>query len=371
VSVALAVASAVLVAALALSFGDLDGDRELGPPPERFADIPIVDVHVHLKRDGVEHLQQLMRRYHFDHVVNLDGGRPRGGLPGQLEAARAAGGAITVFAKLEYGATRRPGYGEVMARELRRAHAMGARGLKIHKVLGLGLRDPQGRLIPVDAPELDPVFEAAGELGMPVAIHSGDPKAFWLPVDDHNERAAELRAHPDWSLYGKDVPSFDEILNQLERRIARHPHTTFISLHFGNCAEDPARVARMLRAHGNLYIDTAARIPEMGRHDPETMRAFFLEFQDRVLFGTDLGVGREGRPLWLGSRGRGQPTDRDRELFFRATRRYFETADRDFAHPTPIQGDWRISGVDLPRPVLEKIYHANAERLLGVRVGPK
>jgi predicted TIM-barrel fold metal-dependent hydrolase len=327
-------------------------------------ELRVVDVHVHLAPDGVARLTDLMKRYHFHHVVNLSGGHPLRGLEEQLLAARASSGKITVFSSLAYEQAQRPGYGVRMASLLRMAHEMGARGLKIAKVLGLGLPDPNGRLIPVDDPELDPVFEAAGELGMPVAIHSGDPRAFWLPVNDKNERRAELEAHPGWALHGEKVPSFDAILDQLDRRVARHPKTTFISVHFGNCAEDLDRVARALRRYPNLYIDTAARIPEIGRHRVDKLRAFFLEFQDRILYGSDLGVGPAPEPLFLGSEGPKPATERDERLFFSATRRFFETADRTFDHPTPIQGNWKINGIDLPKEVLEKVYSKNAIRVL-------
>jgi predicted TIM-barrel fold metal-dependent hydrolase len=122
----------------------------------------------------------------------------------------------------------------------------------------------------------------------------------------------------------------------------------------------------MLRKYPNLYIDTAARIPEFGRHPAARMRAFFIEFQDRILYGSDLGVGPAPSPLFLGSQGPRPPSAAEQELFFNASRRYFETADENFAHPTPIQGDWKISGIALPRVVLEKIYHDNAARLFGM-----
>jgi predicted TIM-barrel fold metal-dependent hydrolase len=328
----------------------------------------IVDVHVHLSPDAVRRLLGLMRTYGFDHVINLSGGHPLSGLTEQVEAAKRSGGRITVFVSLAYEQAERPDYGARMAELLRRSQRMGARGLKIAKVLGLRLPGPDGKLLPVDDPGLDPVFETAAELRMPVAIHAGDPKAFWDPVEPTNERYDELKTHPGWALHGRDVPSFHEILDQLERRVARHPKTTFIAVHFGNDAEEPERVARMLRKYSNLYIDTAARIPEIGRHPPERMRAFFVEFQDRILYGSDLGVGPEGTPLFLGSEGPEPATERDEQLFFSATRRFFETADRNFAHPTPIQGKWKISGIALPRPVLEKIYAKNAIRLLGLNV---
>jgi predicted TIM-barrel fold metal-dependent hydrolase len=251
-----------------------------------------------------------------------------------------------------------------MAQLVRIAHARGARGLKIAKVLGLALTAPDGRRIAVDDPKLDPVFAAAGELGMPVAIHTGDPEAFWLPVDAKNPRKDELEAHPAWSIYGRSVPSFEHLLGELEARIARHPNTTFISVHFGNAAERPDYVAGLLRRYANLYIDTAARIPELGRHAPSKMRAFFVEFQDRILYGSDLGVGPAPTPLFLGSQGRTAPTAAEVERFFAATHRYFETDDKAFDHPTPIQGNWKIDGIALPPEVLRKVYHDNAARLL-------
>jgi len=336
------------------------------PSARKTERLPMVDMHVHLSLGGADRLFALMKKYGIDHVINLSGGHPLGNLPQQIAIAKASGGRITVFTGLAYEQAEKPGYGARMAQLVRMGHDLGAKGLKITKGLGLGLPKPDGKLMPVDDPELDPVFETAGELGMPVAIHSGDPRAFWLPTDEHNERREELLAHPGWSLYGRNVPSFDEIGKQLERRVARHPKTKFISVHFGNCAEDIVRVAGLLRKYPNLYIDTAARIPEMGRHPVPDLQAFFREFQDRILYGSDLGVGPPPEPLFLGSSGAAPSTPAEETLFFSATHRFFETTDRNFAHPTPIQGSWTINGIGLPREILEKVYAKNAMRLLGL-----
>jgi predicted TIM-barrel fold metal-dependent hydrolase len=369
----LAAATLVLSGAVVAGWLESRHGARLAPAPRVSTHekrLPMIDVHVHLSVGGADRLFSLMKTYGFDHVVNLSGGHPLGNLPAQMAAARASGGRITNFTTLAYEQAQRPGYGARMAQAVRMGHELGAKGLKIAKVLGLALPGPDGKLLPVDDPELDVVFETAGELGMPVAIHAGDPKAFWLPVDERNERFAELSAHPSWAEYGKKVPSFDEILAQLERRVARHPKTKFISVHFGNDAEDIDHVAALLRRYPNLYIDTAARIPEMGRHPAEKLRAFFLEFQDRILFGSDLGVGPEPEPLFLGSSGPDPSTPAEEKLFFSATHRFFETADKQFAHPTPIQGNWKIDGIHLPREVLAKIYAENAERLIGIDLGP-
>jgi predicted TIM-barrel fold metal-dependent hydrolase len=366
-SVLMSLVLAVLVVG-ALAAGRRSKPAASAPAPSSSAlgRVPMIDMHVHLSSGGSTRLLELMKRYGIDHVVNLSGGHPLGNLRGQIAEARSTGGKITVFTGFPYEQAESPGYGPRMAKIIRLGHDMGAKGLKIFKALGLGVPGPDGKLLAVDDPELDPAFETAGELGMPIAIHSGDPRAFWLPVDAKNERFAELSAHPGWALYGRKVPSFDEILSELERRIARHPKTTFISVHFGNCAEDIDRVASTMRRYPNMYIDTAARIPEMGRHPPDKLRAFFTEFQDRIVYGSDLGIGPEPEPLFLGSSGPNPPTPDEQELFFSATHRFFETSDKNFAHPTPIQGSWTINGIALPRPILEKVYYKNAMRLLGL-----
>jgi predicted TIM-barrel fold metal-dependent hydrolase len=333
----------------------------------RPAPVRKIDVHTHFGPDGAAHLIALMDAHGIDTVVNLSGGTPGRGLEEQLAVAARYPGRIVVFTLLDWRKARTgPGYGRRMAADLPRAKQLGARGVKIPKGLGLGYTDATGRLIAVDDPELDPIFAAAGELGLPIAIHVGDPVAFWRPPTPDNERYDELRAHPDWSFNGAGVPSWEELFAQLERRIARHPGTTFISVHFGNAAEYPDRVAALLDKYPNLYVDTAARIPEMGRHDAEKMHALLEKYQGRVLFGTDLGVGAEPNDLMLGSTGAEPPTPADVERFFSATWRYFETRDKAFPHPTPIQGDWTIDGVGLAPGALRKIYGDNARRLLGL-----
>lgn len=333
------------------------------------ARFPVIDVHTHFGAASADRTVELMDRYGVDVVVNLSGSSPDRSLPDQLAAARAHPGRIVVFANLDWRMPLAgPGWGVRMAADLERARALGAAGLKIPKSLGLGYQDAAGALIRVDDPELDAVFETAGALHMPVAIHTGDPIAFWSPPTPDNERYDELSVHPEWSFYGAPVPSWEELYSALERRIARHPHTTFISVHFGNCPEDPDRVAALLDKYPNLYVDTAARIPELGRHPPDAMRALFLAHEDRILFGTDLGVGRDPGDLMLGSTGATPPTPADVDHFWAASWRWFETRDTGFAHPTPIQGRWTISGIGLPDAALRKIYAENAARLLGIPV---
>ncbi|MHB8873586.1 MAG: amidohydrolase family protein, partial [Myxococcaceae bacterium] len=279
--------------------------------PEKFRKI---DVHTHFSSDAAQGTVALMDARGIEAVVNLSGGAPGEGLEEELAAAAQHPGRIVVFANLDWNEARRgPGYGQRLAGQLARARALGAKGLKISKALGLGYRGPNGELLKVDDPGLDPLFEAAGALGMPVAIHAGDPVAFWLAPTPDNERYDELSVHPGWSYFGKKVPPWEELFSALERRIARHPKTPFISVHFGNAPEDPARVAAQLDRFPNLYLDTAARVPEIGRYPAAKMRALFIAHQDRILFGTDLGIGAQPSQLMLGSTGAEPPTPADVE----------------------------------------------------------
>jgi predicted TIM-barrel fold metal-dependent hydrolase len=327
-------------------------------------------MHAHIMPESSSDALELYRREGVDVAINVSGSYPGGVQDEVIAASRASGGRLYFMCNINWNMpVDNPDFVRLAISALEQCFEQGGLGWKIPKVLGLAAVYSDDRLVPVDAPELDPIFERCADLGLPVLIHAGDPQAFFRPSTPDNERYEELQVHPSWSFAGPQYPSWEEIYAQFERRVARHPRVTFIGAHFGNDPEDPRRVAQMLDRHPNLMIDTAARIPEIGRHDPREMHDFFVRYQDRVLFGTDLGYGRDmlGRVrIALGSSGAEPPTDAENERFWASTYRYFETSDHDFPNPTPIQGRWPISGVGLPRDVLEKIYHANAERLFHI-----
>jgi Amidohydrolase len=234
--------------------------------------------------------------------------------------------------------------------ELSRAKAAGAVGLKVVKTLGLVLREKitEGPLVKIDDPRFDPMWEAAGALNLPVFIHISDPDAFFTPIDRFNERYEELQRHPDWSFYGKDFPKKEELLAERNRVIARHPKTTFVCLHVANHSENLDDVSECLKKYPNMQCEVAARISELGRQ-PRRSQKFFEEFQDRIMFGTDVvGI---SPPVY--------------HPYFR----FFETLDEYFDYspnPIPPQGRWKISGIGLPDAILKKVYHNNAARMFGM-----
>jgi predicted TIM-barrel fold metal-dependent hydrolase len=247
-----------------------------------------------------------------------------------------------VFTQIDWSKIDDPNFSQEMVDQLRDAVARGARGLKVLKDLGLGVRDKTGNLITVDDPRLDPIWEECGKLGIPVSIHVSDPEAFFHPVDYTNERYEELRNHPDWSFYGPQFPTKEAILAARDRVFARHPQTTFVSLHVGNWPENLDYVSGMLDKNPNVMVEFGAREAELGRQ-PRRAREFFVKSQDRIMFGTDNGM---------------------QEEMYRNHFRWLETADEYFDYwGYPGQGRWKIYGMELPDQVLEKIYHLNAERM--------
>ena len=206
----------------------------------------------------------------------------------------------------------------------------GACGLKVTKELGLFYRDSDGSMLPVDDRRLDPIWRRAGELEIPVLIHVSDPVAFFRPIDARNEHYLTLREFPAWSFLGSHF-SKEELLEQRNRMIAAHPRTMFILPHVANLPEDLASVARLLDEHPNVTIDFSARIDELGRQ-PYTAHDFFVEYQDRIMFGLDMPVSPEA---------------------YRCYFRFLETRDEHFDYPDyigrfDVYTRWKLCGLDLP-----------------------
>ena len=358
--------------ALALGLTGQAADRRPSLPEQWRQEHRIIDLHQHVNgtEEHVRRWLRIMDRVGVGVGVNLSGGTVTA-KPGELSAfertqaltERLAPGRAVLYFNLDYTGWDQPGFAERAIEQVNRAHALGAAGLKEYKRLGLFLRDQQGQLIRIDDSRLDGVWKRCGELGLPVSIHVADPKAFWLPYTAQNERWKELKDHRSW-WFGdpKQYPTREKLLEALDRVIRRHPKTTFVCVHFANNAEDLAWVDSKLTEHPNMHADLAARIPELGRHDPEALRQLFTRHQDRILFATDFQVYEK---LILGSSGDAEkPTDDDAATFFAKEWRWLETRDRNWPHMTPIQGDWTISAIGLPPEVLRKIYFDNARRLL-------
>ena len=330
------------------------------------AKFPVVDVHTHFyhrlkgNSQALDDFVKLMDRNGIAVCASLDG-RLGQQLDDHLDDLWTTyERRFVIFANVDWvgggdrddpstWACHRVGFAQETAEALASAVAGGVSGLKVFKGFGLTYRNPDGTLIQIDDPRWDPIWQACGRLNIPVIIHTGDPAAFFDPIDETNERWEELSRHPEWSFHGPGFPSRRELLLARNRVISRHPKTNFIGAHMAGCSEDLAQVAMWLDEYPNLYVEPASRIGELGRQ-PFTARDFLIRYADRLLFGTD--------GPWPETRVR---------LYWR----FFETHDENFPYSEkvpPPQGMWNIFGVRLPDNVLRQLYFENAANLIpGVR----
>src|SRR5258705_5966320 len=337
---------------------------------------PLIDFHTHISlsvksEHGVElaperqylgtaeELLTVMERKNIRAMVNLTGGYDEGLADAVSKYDLVHPGRFYTFTEPSYSRFNEADYPKLQAQAIEQAHRDGARGLKILKTLGLYLREgiTSGTLVKIDDPRFDPMWDACGQFNLPVAIHVSDPIAFFTPTDRFNERYEELNNHPDWSFYGGDFPSNAELLEARNRVIGRHPKTSFVVLHAGNCAEDLQNVSKTLDRFPNMHVDIAARIGELGRQ-PRTTRKFFDKHQDRILFATDATPHGDEYPQQVFN-------DRLYEIYFR----FLETEDEYFDYAPakiPPQGRWRIYGINLPEAILSKVYYENAARVLRI-----
>lgn len=315
------------------------------------AKFPVIDVHNHTNdargigdRVDPKELVARMDQLNVKTIVILTGGWGDDLQKVIDTMVKPYPGRFMVMTQMDWSKIDDPNFSQLMVQQVDDSVKRGARGLKILKELGLGVRDKGGKLIPVDDARLDPVWEECGRLGIPVFIHVADPEAFFHPIDANNERYEELIEHPDWSFYGPQFPTLPELMAQRDRMFAKHPHTTFTALHFGSWPENIDFVEQTLEKFPNVMIETGAREGELGRQ-PRRVRALFLKYPDRIMFGTDEGASEE---------------------MYRNYFRWLETEDEYFPYAQyPGQGRWMIYGLGLPDDVLEKVYHKNAERLFG------
>jgi hypothetical protein len=314
------------------------GQHEIERP--RF---PVIDYHNHLDALDPSQVLRVMDACGVERVVNItmQTGDAALGIIDKFLAADAQ--RFAVIGWMDWSGIERPDFSRISCDRLERLVERGAQGIKFWKDLGLSVRDGNGELLRIDDERLAPIFDKASELGIPVMFHTADPDAFFLPIDARNERYEELAAHPDWGFYGSQY-SKRELLDQRDRVIARHPDTTFVCAHVAESGENLSRAARLLETYSNVLIDISARASELGRQ-PYSARKFFLQFPDRILFGSDL-----------------LPEEKMYRLYFR----FLETADEYFEYPSHAsrQGRWNICGLHLPDEVLRKVYRENALRLL-------
>ena len=303
------------------------------------AKFPVIDIHSHqstpISEAQFDRVIKGMEENNLRVLVNLSGSsgsRLRQG----VDALRASKykDRMVLFANVDFNGVG-PGFGAKAARQLEEDIKAGAAGLKIFKSLGMFDRKVDGGRLRVDDPELDPIWATCARLNVPVLIHVAEPKAFFDPLDYSNERWLELALYPDRR--HQTGVRFEELMSERNAMMKRQPNTRFILAHFGWHGNDLARAGKLLDENPNVYYDVAAVLYDFGRQ-PRAAHAFFVKYQDRILFGKDSYQPDEYPYYW----------------------RVFETNDEYFDYYRDYHAFWKLYGIGLPDPVLRKVYYQNA-----------
>ena len=314
--------------------------------PVTRAKYPFIDVHNHqrasdMTAEKAAELVAAMDGLNMRVMVNLSGGNGERFQKGQENLVARHPARFVQFANVDFDKISEPDFGENAARQLAEDVRNGARGLKIFKNLGMFTKDKDGKRVRTDDPRIDPVWAKCGELGIPVLIHTGEPVAFWQPMDRFNERWLELKEFPNRRRDSPEFASFEETMGEQHNVFRRHPKTIFINAHLGWLGHDLGRLGKLMDELPNMYTEIGAVLHELGRQ-PRAAREFLIRHQDRVLFGKDVWAPEEYH------------------TYFRT----LETADEYFPYYRKRHAFWRLYGLDLPDEVLKKIYYKNALRII-------
>jgi predicted TIM-barrel fold metal-dependent hydrolase len=304
---------------------------------------PFIDVHSHQWRMGERDLNKLakeMDALNMGLMVNLSGGSGKGIADAMTNIKTHQPQRFIIFANLNFNNLDND-WGKRAAAQLQRDYDQGARGLKIFKSLGLSVKDSEGKRVAVNDPRIDPIWAKCAELGIPVLIHTADPKQFWEPWDANNERWLELKLRPRRKREDNDPAPWEQLIKEQHEVFKKHPQTTFIAAHMGWYANDLAQLGVLLEEMPNMVVEIGAVIAELGRQ-PKFARQFFEKYQDRILFGKD-AYNPEEYPTYF---------------------RVLESEDEYFPYYKKYHAFWRMYGLGLPDHVLKKVYYQNALRII-------
>ncbi len=307
------------------------------------AKFPFIDVHNHQFDMPLKDLSKLtaeMDSLNMAFMINLSGFR---GLYLQQSLKNVKENAPTrfgLFVNIDFETIDEADFATKQVALIDQAVQDGVMGLKVYKSLGLTDRDKNGTRIAVNDPRLDPIWKACGDNNIPVLIHSGEPASFWHPKDKFNERWLELRQKPNRYRDPATNPSFEEVLAEQHDIFRKHPNTTFINAHLGWMGNDLDRLGAHLDTCPNVVTEIGAVLAELGRQ-PKRARQFFIDYQDRILFGKD--------------------SYRVSEYF--TYFRVLETDDEYFDYYRKRHAHWKMYGLALPDSILKKLYYKNALRL--------
>ena len=320
-----------------------------------FESIPKIDVHAHLFVD-MPGFADMMQSINMN-VINICTGAND---PEKVSKMEEAGeelfnryGEVFRFAST-FEVTRRndPDWTSDVKEWLHKSYENGAVMTKIWKDIGMEFKTTEGDWLMPDDPIFDPVYEFIEERNIPLIAHLAEPLAAWLPLDPESPHYGYYSTHPEWHFYNKEgMPQHAEIIAARDNILEKNPGLTFIGAHMGSQSHDVDVIAERLEKYDNYYVECSARVADLTHQPKEKVREFFIKYQDRIMYGTDIVVRPQVPPR---SEEELSSIVRNSEEKYRLDWQYFSGTG------TMKYRDKETECLDLPFEVLEKFYHDNA-----------
>jgi predicted TIM-barrel fold metal-dependent hydrolase len=237
----------------------------------------------------------------------------------------------------------------------------GAKGIKVWKNIGMALKDPDGKYVMIDDKTFAPLFSYMEKEGITLTAHLGEPRNCWLPSDEmtlDNDRSYYTR-HPEYHMYQHpEAPSYEQQIEARDHILQKYPKLRFVGCHIGSMEWNLDMVAQHFDQYPNFYIDLAARIGHIQLHtleNKEKVRDFFIQYQDRILFGTDATM-----------KSSIENTDEECKNLYEKWKQQWIFFATDIAQPPLGRFNTHIDtveGLRLPKQVVDKIFFTNSKRL--------
>jgi predicted TIM-barrel fold metal-dependent hydrolase len=326
-----------------------------------FAALDPIDTHTHVFKDDPAFPTMLSRlRLHVLDICVFTDKEPafshlQDEIASALGVTRAAHGRVSWCTTFDPFQFRSPQFAAETIQQLNRDFNNGAVAVKIWKNIGMELKTPDGKFVMPDDPVFTPIYRAIAARNKTLIAHLAEPDSCWQPLSPANPDYDYYKAHPEWYMYGKsDHPTKAKILEARDHLLAQNPELRVVGAHLGSMELDLDGLAQRFDRYPNFAVDTAARVVYLALQPRDKVRAFLVKYQDRVLYGTDLGYRPKGDSDNL----------KDWESTYLRDWKFFATNET-------VEFDGRkFQGLQLPDGVLRKLYHDNAVHWIPMMANP-
>jgi predicted TIM-barrel fold metal-dependent hydrolase len=318
---------------------------------QAFAAMQPVDTHVHAFKSDPAFADLMARlRLRVLDICVADKQGIYGALAAQLARAKAFVGASPGHAKLcvtfNPFTFQHKDFAQHTVKQLHQEFSDGAVAVKIWKNIGMELKTPDGRYVMPDDPAFAPIYREIAAENKTLVAHVAEPSSCWEPPNPDSPDYDYYKENPEWYMYlHPDHPRKEVILAARDHLLAENPKLRVVGAHLGSMETDVDEIAKRFDRYPNFAVDTAARMEYLMLAPREKVRNFLIQYQDRVVYGTDLEfLANETTPDAL----KDWQDTYARDWKFLATDQTLQLRGRE------------IQGLKLPEPVLRRIYHDNA-----------